>query len=269
VTEILRFIARDLAAEARVLSTVPPRHIYGFLWSVMLPERAGCAAIELHRSVGESLFRECRPGDLVIGTPFTWERATAHGGRLPEGVTGVTSAGPSTEATWAGARQLGVGRLVEIYGSTETGGVGWREGWDAPFKLSARFARSTDGLVTRATGEDVALQDRLLWQGDGSFTVAGRRDSVVQVAGTNVSIDDVARVLRSVDGVAEAAVRLDGSRILALIVPAPGIQSLDALEDALRSRVARDLAAPARPDRFSFAEAIPRTEIGKVAAWQV
>jgi acyl-coenzyme A synthetase/AMP-(fatty) acid ligase len=113
----------------------------------------------------------------------------------------------------------------------------------------------------------VPLQDRLIWQGKGTFTVAGRRDSVVQVAGTNVSIDDVARVLRSVDGVAEAAVRLDGSRIQALIVPGPDAGSVDALEDALRARVLRDLAAPARPDRFSFAEEIPRTEIGKIAPW--
>jgi 4-coumarate--CoA ligase (photoactive yellow protein activation family) len=267
VDEILGSVLGGVAPDARILSCVPPRHIYGFLWSVLLSDRTGRTAVEFHRSAGEALFRYCRPGDLVIGTPFTWERAAGQGCRLPAGVTGVTSAGPSTAATWAAGRHLGLDHFVEIYGSTETGGLGWREAWDAPFQLSARFDRCGERLARRSSGEDVPLQDRLVWRPDGTFNVAGRRDSVVQVAGTNVSVEEVTRVLRGVEGVANAAVRFDGSRILALVVPTPGAGSLDALEDALRARVARDLAAPARPDRFSFAAEIPRTEIGKVAPW--
>jgi 4-coumarate--CoA ligase (photoactive yellow protein activation family) len=160
--ESLGGILGELAADARILSSVPPRHIYGFLWSVLLPERAGCDAIELHRSAGEALFRNCRPGDVVIGTPFTWERAAGQGCRLPAGVTGVTSAGPSTAATWAAGRHLGLRRLVEIYGSTETGGVGWREAWDSPYRLSARLDLSGEGLALRSSAENVPLQDRLI-----------------------------------------------------------------------------------------------------------
>jgi 4-coumarate--CoA ligase (photoactive yellow protein activation family) len=266
VREILETILCEHPAE-RFLTTVPPRHIYGFLWGVLLPERGGQEVIECHRSTGEALFRLCRPGDIVIGTPFTWERAARLGQRLAGGVTGITSGGPSTAATWEAAHRLGLDRLVEIYGSTETGGIGWRNRRDAPFHLSDRVERTGPRLRRRADRSVVPLQDHLLWRGAGRFDVAGRIDDVVQIAGTNVSTSRVARLLGAVDGVAEAAVRLDAGRMKALIVPSNPDGATGHLEEALRARAARHLDAPARPDRYMFASAMPRNAMGKLADW--
>lgn len=267
VAEVLRTVVVGPSPLARVLSAVPPRHIYGFLWSVLLPERAGVEVLELHRSTGAALFRHCRPGDLVIGTPFTWERAAQSGGRVPSGITGVTSAAPSTAATWGGARRMGLDRLVEVYGSTETGGIGWREAPDLPFQLSDRVERCGQALRRRSCGTRLALQDRLEWRGQDRFVVAGRLDDVVQVAGTNVSTAKVAEVLGTVSGVAEVAVRLDGSRLRALVVPEAPDGPIDMLEDSLRALAMTALDPPARPDRYQFAPALPRTPIGKLADW--
>lgn len=267
VDEILRTILSDLGHGGRILSAVPPRHIYGFLWAVLLPQRAGRTVLDLHASAGEALFRLCRPGDLVIGTPFTWDRAARSGGRLPSKVTGVTSAGAATAATWEAGRALGLDRMIEIYGSTETGGVGWRDAHGEPFALSARFVRQENSLLWRTTGAEVPLQDELHWEDDARFQVLGRRDTVIKVAGTKVAPEEVTRILCRVDGVAEVAIRLDGGRIRALVVPDRPDRDTEALEDALRAAAARGLSAPARPDRYSFASALPRTSMGKLAAW--
>ncbi len=267
VKECLDAVLTPVPAGGRILACVPPRHIYGFLWGVLLAERAGAETVELHRSAGDALLRMAQPGDIVIGTPFTWERAAQAGRRLPAGVTGVTSAGPSTEATWAAAADLGVERLVEVYGSTETGGLGWREAWGVPFRLSGRFHREGGGLRWRSSGREVPLQDQLAWRDGSHFTVQGRLDTVVQVAGTNVSMEDVVRVLRAVAGVSDAIVRLDGERLAALVVPDLPDAPTEDLEDALRAAANRHLCAAARPDRYTFARQIPRTDMGKVARW--
>lgn len=265
--EIVSRILGPVPSPGRILCAVPPRHIYGFLWGVLLPDRGGIEVCDLHRSPPESILRRCRPGDAVIGTPFTWEQAAKAGTRLPARVTGVTSAGPSSAETWQAGQDLGLERLVEIYGSTETGGIGWRTAWDAPFRLSTRVFRDGDDLRHKASGIPLPLQDHLRWLDDTSFTVAGRRDTVVQVAGTNVNLDDVRRVLKSLEAVADAAVRLDGARIKAIIVPRDQSADLEALEEALRSLAVRRLAAPARPDRIDFAPALPLTATGKPADW--
>lgn len=260
-------VLRAPSGPMRILSAVPPRHIYGFIWSVLLPRVAGAAVVELHRSAEGAMFRLCEPGDVVIGTPFTWERAAAVGGRLPPGVTGVTSAGPSTDATWRAAEILGLERFVEVYGSTETGGVGWRETRLDAFTLLGRLQRHEDGRSLTRGGTDLALPDRLLWSNDGRFSLGGRRDALVQVAGANVSCDAVAAVLEAMDGIADAAVRLDGERVVALVVPDRWDADLEKLEYELRMRVIRELPAAARPVRFGFARALPRNEMGKLAAW--
>lgn len=267
VTEIQQEIVGPLRSGARILSSVPPRHIYGFLWTILLPKSAGLQVVDLHSSAGEALFRTCRPGDVVIGTPFTWERAASTGRRLPPNVMGVTSAGKANAATWGAAGALGLSRLVEIYGSTETGGVGWRDGDGIAFQLSERFALLGETLRHRTCESDVPLQDDLSWENDRHFHVTGRRDTIVKVAGVKVSTDEVVRVLCAVDGVAEVAVRLDGDRIRALVVPDRPDRDTGELEDKLRAAAARALLAPARPDRFSFASAMPRTPVGKLAAW--
>jgi 4-coumarate--CoA ligase (photoactive yellow protein activation family) len=267
VDEIREHILGPALSSARVLSTVPPRHIYGFLWSVLLTEHAGIDTLELHRAAEGAVSRLSRRGDIVLGTPFTWERAARAGERVAPGVTGICSAGPSSPATWQAARKLGLERLVEIYGSTETGGLGWRTAWDQPFSLSARALRDGDDLRRRACGSILPVQDHLLWIDDTRFTVAGRRDSVVQVAGTNVATDDVRRCLQTVEGVADAMVRLDGDRIKALVVPVEGAADTEALEDRLRVHASLRLSAAARPDRYSFAASLPLTELGKPADW--
>ena len=61
----------------RVLSLVSPRHLYGFLWSVLLPRALGIPCVDLQDGPPTRIAAEARPGDLVLATPFQWDRCAS------------------------------------------------------------------------------------------------------------------------------------------------------------------------------------------------
>lgn len=255
---------------ARIVSLVPPHHIYGFLFSCLLPAYLGVPVVDLHRLAPSALARNGRAGDLVIGTPFSWQMVAHAGAALPEGLQGITSAGPSTAETW---QRCGDGRpdgMIEIYGATETGGLGSRRAFDAPFDLLPHLVPLPTGIA-RASDPDVALpvQDRIDWQGSRQFKLNGRLDHIVQVAGVNVEPSLVAERIREVEGVSDVAVRLDGERLKAFVVPASGIKHPQDLEKRIHGHLCRHLPAPARPASVRFGATLPRNEMGKLCDWGV
>lgn len=249
-------------SRTRVLSAVPDHHIYGFLWGVLLPARCGWSVVDLPHGAPGPILRHARPGDIVLATPFTWDRIAALDRRLPTGVTGVSSGGPATAATWAAVETAGLSRMIEVYGSTETGGVGWRDAEDAPFRLFADIAR--EGGALQRLGVELTLQDHVEWDGPEAFRVIGRRDETVQVAGVNVDLEALRRLLAAQPGVSDVAVRPDGERLKAFVATAepPGA----GLEQRLRAAMLA-LPAPARPVRYAFGPHLPLTATGKPANW--
>jgi 4-coumarate--CoA ligase len=250
----------------RVLCAVSVTHIYGFLWGLLLPKRLGVEAIDLTAGLPGPMLREARPGDLVLATPFSWDRTVQCQGRVATDVVGVTSGGPTTEETWRAGAACGLARMIEVYGSSETGGVGWRDQGQCPFSLMPDLIRSGAAreALDRPGAGPLRLQDHLDWVGETEFHVLGRRDPVVQVAGTNVNLADLRALIEAEADVLEAAVRLDGDRLKAFV--AAGGDMAPDLEDRLRRRLAC-LPAPAQPQRYSFGPALPRTATGKLADW--
>ena len=141
---------RDLYAEVadhaarlrprRVLSAIPSHHIYGFLFSVLLPLHAGCAVIDIRTRLPSPTM--WRPDDVLVSYPEHWRFLARSLERLPP-VTGVTSTAPMPADLAHGLRAQGLSRLVEIYGASETGGIGWRDDPDAPFALLSGWSVAT------------------------------------------------------------------------------------------------------------------------------
>jgi len=253
---------------ARVLVLVPCHHIFGFLFGALLPAHAGWPVVDLAGRTPGGVARTARGGDIVIATPHLLALALETSGGLANGVAAIVSGAPAPPALWRAAADAGL-RLTEIYGATETGGIGWRGDGDGPFTLLSHLAREGDAIC----GADglLPLQDDLAWHGDRVFTVLRRRDRQVQVGGVNVSPDAVARMLSGLPEVAEAAVRLDASlgRLKAFVVPrTSGLpeRGRETLEAHLRTACA-DLSAPERPQSFTFGAALPRNPAGKLTDW--
>ncbi len=260
-----------LAGRQRVLTAVPAHHIYGMIFTVLLPRHLGAAEVlDLRGRSPGSLHALLRPGDLVVGHPAWWTAVTRglpEG--VPKGVVGVTSTAPCPEATARAVTATGFSRLVQVYGSSETAGIGWREAPDAPYELMLGWRRGHEGLLR--SDEAILPPDRLGWEDDRRFRVLGRHDGAVQVGGVNVHPARVAAVLREHPAVAEATVRLmrpeEGSRLKAFVVPRGCGPGEDALRAILATHVEARLPPPERPRAFTFGAALPLTAMGKSADW--
>jgi 4-coumarate--CoA ligase len=263
----------DIKRGAAMLSLVPRLHIYGFLFTLLLPRALGVELIDARGWLPGRLARGLTSGSLIIGYPDFWRLLAADPTPLPAGILGITSTAPCPDSL---ARALVPGRLhrlIQIYGATETAGIGWRDSPDADYQLLPGWQRDKDGLVARdGTGGTRRANppDVIDWRDAEHFRVLGRHDQAVAVAGINVYPERVARWLRQQPGVAHASVRLmrpdEGSRLKAFVVPAPH-QDSDALRAQLLIAIERELQPMERPRALTFGASLPGGALGKAADW--
>ncbi len=263
----------------RVLAAVPAHHMYGFLFTVLLPERLGCnEVVDIRRMTPQALVATMQPGDLVISHPAHWSVLASHAGRLPPGVHGVTSTAPCPDALARRLEDIGLETLTQVYGSSETAGIGTRMSPATAFRLMPFWSRAADDglqllrVTTDGSISSQGIQDRLEWLDDRQFNIGGRMDEAVQVGGINVFPDRVRKVLLDHPQVADVQVRLmtpeEGSRLKAFVVPAPGIDAM-ALRSDLWVWTESRLTAPERPKAFTVGHQLPRNDMGKLSDWSL
>ena len=103
----------------------------------------------------------------------------------------------------------------------------------------------------------------------GYFWIMGRIDDVMNVSGHRIGTMEVESALVSHDDVAEAAVvgrpdAITGTAVVAFVTPVGGVQADGKLTDTLRSHVARQIGAIAKPAEIRFTDALPKTRSGKI-----
>lgn len=277
--------AADLAAEIafwcerfgdrrRIVPLVPAHHIYGFLFTVLLPEALDVPVLDARGLGPGALARELRGTDLVIGFPAGLSALLRSLPSLPAGIRVTSSTAPLPEGTHLALRAHGAERVIEIYGSSETGGIGWRDRPGAAFRLLPRWARGQAGerasVVERASGTEMPLPDRVEWDGGDALLPQGRKDRSVQVGGVNVQPEHVARRIASHPLVSSCVVRLDTGlaepRLKAFVVPREG-QDPGAVVAPLEAWCREHLPTPERPVRIDAGAALPVNEMGKLADW--
>jgi len=272
------FLAELFPGRKRVVAAVSCRHIYGFLFTVLLPEFLGIPVWRRLDKTTVTLGADLRPGDLVVGFPDFWRLGSRTVERLPPDVVAVSSTAPLTLDLDAILAERGLLRLVEIYGASETAGVGWRVAPSSEFTLFPFWTRGREDetlLRQLPDGETVefSAQDRLHWRSDRRFRPAGRLDEAFQVGGVNVHPHRVVNVLICHPEVAEACVRLmrpeEGGRVKAFIVPRRMPIDECALAAELDRWAAEHLSAPERPKAYRFAAALPRDALGKLVDWRL
>ena len=274
------FLATLLPGRRRILSVVPGHHIYGFLFTVLLPQAPGMGTLEVIDARGSSAARlahQLRPGDLVVAHPEFWRAALQAQPTIPPDVIGVTSSAPCPDELAEALPAAGLDKLVQVYGSSETGGVGWRDAALSPFYLFPYWRRVADdaAILERALPDGAiaphVIQDVLEWVDAETFRPTGRVDQAVQVGGINVFPVQVAAALREHPAVLDASVRLmradEGNRLKAFIVPRAAHADHGQLQAQLAIWSRERFGSPQRPTAFSFGSQLPRQANGKMADW--
>jgi acyl-coenzyme A synthetase/AMP-(fatty) acid ligase/3-hydroxymyristoyl/3-hydroxydecanoyl-(acyl carrier protein) dehydratase len=277
-------------ADAVVLATVSHQHIYGLLFKVLWPLATGRAFYaEIIRD--PNLLRA-----LTARLPRTaWIGSPAQLKRMPERilervdrscvVAVFSSGGPlPTAAAHRLANALGE-PPIEVYGSTETGGVAYRQqrieygadggSWQPlprveldidDGRLKVRSPHLPDGSW-HATGD---LGELLA---DGGLRLGRRVDRIVKLEEKRVSLTAIEESLARCDGIVEAACFVHaGVRDFVYAVVAldsTGFRALYALgrrrfvqrlRDAMRQHVERIGV----PRKWRFVDALPANAQGKV-----
>ncbi|TCP83615.1 4-coumarate--CoA ligase [Sphingomonas sp. PP-CE-1A-559] len=261
------FLATQFVGRRRVVALVPAHHLYGIIWTALLPDALGVPVVV--RAIGAPL--GLTAGDLVIAVPEQWQALLRLIRRFPKNVIGVSSAGALNDRVAAGLLTSGLARLVDIYGSSETGGIAMRDVPASGYDLLPRWQLSEHGdedwrLVDRH-GRFWDLPDHVERIDNSTLRLLGRRDGSMQVGGHNVWPERVANTLRTVDGVADVAVRLHAhGRLKAFVVPKPDHDPVQLSAQIEQVIVAR-LAHHERPKSFRFGPALPRNAMGKLEDW--
>lgn len=258
----------------KIVGFVPRNHIYGFLFTILLPKSLGVPVQWEAPLPTTGLIRALEPGDLVVAFPLLWGKFWQMKATFGPDVHGVTSTAPCPAETIHGLRANGLARMYEIYGSSETGGVGYRTTPDGEYTLLPYWRRTDNpSLLVRALpgqGErEYQLQDILHWSHE-RFTPRSRADNAVQVAGMNVYPARVKEVLLGCPGVKDCIVRLmrpeEGDRLKAYIL-IENDQNSDQLELALRVKIKGHLSPVERPAKWTFGNKLPVNIMGKATDW--
>ncbi len=273
-TEIT-YLAEVFADRTRVIPLTPAHHIYGFLFTAMLPDRLGHGSFLSRNESGSGLPKDLQRGDLVVAFPERWQWLHRTVKQWPDGVSGVVSTAPCPPDLKAGLMEQGLSSLTEVYGSSETAGLGLRRWPEARYRFMPhwkhRDAIDAKGLLlTHDSGLQVRVEDHLELYEDGGFTLAGRIDAAVQVGGTNVYPRRIAELIRKQPGVLDAVVRLhttdSGNRLKAFVVPQSHIEPR-ALRAQLETWANGTLASVERPKSIAFGSALPKDPMGKDCDW--
>nr|WP_298374017.1 AMP-binding protein [uncultured Halomonas sp.] len=260
----------------RIVALAPCHHIYGFIFSVLLPQLLQVPVVQGYQALALAQSRRLGAGDVIVGFPFIWRLLSRQGLAFPNKVLGLTSTGPSDAGILRQLREQNLTAMVEIYGSSETAGIGARIDTDECFRLLPRWRRDDsyeDSLRDDQQGRHYPLTDTLQWRNHRYFQPQGRKDEAVQVAGINVYPGKIARLLESLPQVAKAQVRLmsdeEGGRLKAFVVPSTSLQGAGSLTEKLTEWCRQHLSTPETPRVFTFGERLPSGLMGKPGDWDL
>jgi acyl-coenzyme A synthetase/AMP-(fatty) acid ligase len=256
-----------------VVATVPPQHMYGLEFSVLLP-LFGHAAIHAGRpffaaDIAAALAELPEPRILVT-TPVHLRALLDSSQPLPA-FSGIVSATAPLSPELACEAEARFGAPVqEVFGSTETCVIAHRrtardDAWTPYAGVSLHPQPDGTRIEAPQLLQPTVLADIVELAGDGSFRLRGRNTDLLEIAGKRASLGDLTHKLLALPGVRDGVVfQLDdvdnmGVRRVAALVVAPDLDT-GAIFDALR----RDIDPVFLPRPLKLVEALPRSETGKL-----
>lgn len=279
-----------LTAAEVALATVPPYHLYGLLFGVLAPLAAGAAfsrETPLHAETVAAAARRVG-ATVLVSTPAHLRGLTVlQPGDLPPLSRVFSSGAPLPRATAVELLERLDLAVTEVYGSSETGGIGWRRhergltdmspetAW-TPLPGVAVEAASDGRLLLRSpfappdAPSPYPCEDRVELDAQGGFHLRGRLDGVVKIAGKRVAVAEVEQRLLALAAVADAAVvavetpGARGHELVAAVVARDPAREPGELVAELRRGLLPWFDPVVVPRRIKLVPALPREPSGKL-----
>jgi acyl-coenzyme A synthetase/AMP-(fatty) acid ligase/3-hydroxymyristoyl/3-hydroxydecanoyl-(acyl carrier protein) dehydratase len=269
--------------QACIIGSVATQHIYGLLFRVLWPLCAGRPFVRKQLAFPEDLQRASRehPAFAWIASPALLKRM---GDNLDwPALSVVRRVFSSGGALPAEAAQSLFERLeqwpTEILGSSETGGIAWRQGQELwqPF-ADVVLNQDSDGALLIASpylpaGHIEHTADAARIAADGRFELLGRLDRIVKLEEKRISLPMLEQALMAHAWVAEArlgVVQENRASLGALLVLSPqGLHALRnqgrrTLTQELRQHLSLHCEALALPRRWRLLRQLPLNAQGKL-----
>lgn len=275
---------------ALVCGTVPHYHLYGTLVRVLWPLLAGRSFVT-HTCLQAADLRHwaAQQRCVIVSSPAFLSRI-GDVSELPPAsqVAAVFSSGAPLPDNCAERLQRDWGHApIEIYGSTETGGIGWRAWSGAAERPYWRLLPGMQAeLREESAGTRLWVKSGFTWQSDwmatgdlarrhadGRLELLGRADDVVKLEDKRVSLSEMRTRLLAHAWVENARLLLvEGRRrsIGAVVVlNAAGRAHLQAQGKIATSRelrhwLRRSYEPVLLPRKWRFPEALPDNDMGKI-----
>lgn len=270
-----------------VITTVSHQHIYGLLFNVLWPLTAGRVIHTRSVLLPQALMSAVAERDcLLVSSPAHLKRLPEHPGwaLMSNRLRAVfSSGGPlSFDVACDAKRLLGV-VPIEVYGSSETGGIAWRrqhtrmdEAWTPMAGITCRIDSEEGVLEVRSphlSDENwFRTADRALCLGANRFLVKERVDRIVKIEGKRISLAAIESGLTTCPMVTDARVIvMEGRRprIAAFIVPSViGRSKLAELGKLVFNEILRDTLGQSTepvgiPRIWRYLDALPTNAQGK------
>jgi acyl-coenzyme A synthetase/AMP-(fatty) acid ligase len=269
----------DIRTVDVILASVPPNHIYGLLYSILLPLVSGASVSARTPSYPSEIIQTAidTGATVLVGIPAHYramQPAPLANGPVQ---TAFSSAGALPEQDDLEFHRCTGIAITEIYGSTETGGIAYRRRGAGikdlqPFSyvdvriegerlhvrsdfLSAELQRDHEGYFLTA--------DRVAPADSPGFEILGRTDGIIKVGGKRVDLTEVRQAVMALDDVTDAyvfAMPVTSGRENEIIAVLAGRSTSDRVLQALKSV----LPPYALPRRIKVVDQIPLSATGKI-----
>jgi acyl-coenzyme A synthetase/AMP-(fatty) acid ligase len=281
-------LGATVPAQAFVTGSVTHQHLFGLAYKLFWPLCTGRTIDGRVHDLWESMLVTGIADAAVITSPPHLTRLGSLDALAPaKRPACLLSAGAELpEAACHAAGKTFSAPICEIYGSTETGTIGWRwrQGQDEAWQPMPGVAIRTDSDGILAVDSPFlpdagwhATSDRAEIDGSGGFRLKGRIDRIAKIEGKRVSLSAVEAALAASPDVAAVKVIAlpddthPGGIVLGAVV-VPGKAGAAALIKLGSFRFGRQLRqflgasqeAAAMPKRWRFVDALPADRMGKV-----
>jgi len=262
---------------APLVASVPPNHLYGLTFSIILPWALGVAIVDACPLHAEEVLDmiDAVKADLLITVPVhlsaMLKQDIANAPKMVISSAGRLDAGLAKQ--WH--ERFGY-EVFEVYGSTETGVIAHRqqlsdEHWQAfpnvcidqcddCLQVASPFIHSSEGELFQSK-DKVSLHKH-------GFILHGRADGIIKIAGKRVSLLAVEQAVKSCEGIVDAAVvaipvngHIRDMTIWAALACDEGV-TMTARD--VRAMLHLKLDSIEMPRRISIHKTLPREDNGKL-----